>query len=353
MSVRVRTSRSIDSHHRSPRRIALGIAITATLAAGLGLFGSSAATAADAPVDLGTAGSFAVLGGSTVTNTGPSVISGNLGVSPGNAVTGFPPGIVINGVIHATDAVATQAQSDLTVAYNTAASSTLTDDVTGQDLGGLTLVPGVYEATSSMQLTGALTLDAQGDPDARFVFKAGSTLTTASNSAVALINGASPCNVYWQVGSSATLGTNTTFVGSIMALTSATLVTGSSVEGRVLARNGAVTLDTNDITAPDCDTNDDDDDDTTDDDNADGGDTTDGGDSGTGGSGDSGTGGSDSSGTTDATGGSPIVPLGHPLTGLGGSASTGTDVWLLLVGGVAAGGAVIATVRAARIIRRP
>jgi uncharacterized repeat protein (TIGR01451 family) len=201
---------------------------------------------------MGTEQAFAVLGGSTVTNTGPSVITGNLGVSPGSAITGFPPGLV-TGVIHAADAVALQAQNDTTTTYNALTSQTCTLDLTGQDLGGKTLVPGVYCFSSSAQLTGALTLNAGGDPSAVWVFKIGSTLTTASNSSVQVINGGQACNVYWQVGSSATLGTTTSFVGNILALTSITLNTGASVSGRALARSGAVTLDSNTITLPVCD----------------------------------------------------------------------------------------------------
>ncbi len=202
---------------------------------------------------LGTEQSFAVLGGSTVTNTGSSVITGNLGVSPGSAITGFPPGIV-TGVTHAADAEALQAQTDTTTAVSLIwQARRATSDLTGQDLGGKTLVPGVYCSSSSAQLTGALTLNAGGDPNAVWVFKAGSTLTTASNSSVLLINGANPCNVYWQVGSSATLGTTTSFVGNILALTSITLNTGANLSGRALARNGAVTLDSNIVTVPVCD----------------------------------------------------------------------------------------------------
>ncbi|GCD89220.1 hypothetical protein NLS1_12260 [Nocardioides sp. LS1] len=214
--------------------------------------GNPPAHAADATVGLGTASSYAVLAGSDVTNTGATTISGDLGVSPGTAVTGFPPGIVTNGATHAADAVALQAKDDLTTAYDDAAGRSTTTDLTGTDLGGQTLAPGVYEDTSDMQLTGTLTLDAQGDPDAVFVLKAGSTLVTASGAGVQLINGASPCRVFWQVGSSATLGTGTQLVGTVMALTSATLQTGATVQGRILARNGAVTLDTNDITVPAC-----------------------------------------------------------------------------------------------------
>jgi type VI secretion system secreted protein VgrG len=204
------------------------------------LYGSSTGLAA---ISLGTAQDFAVLGGSTVTNTGMSVINGDLGVSPGLAITGFGPGIV-NGTTYAGGAVTQQAQSDLTTAYNTLAGMAVTQVLTGQDLGGQTLMTGVYFFSSSAQLTGALTLSGLGD----FVFQIGSTLTTASGSSVLAINGA---NVYWQVGSSATLGTTTAFKGNILALASITLNTGATIEdGRALARNGAVTLDGNTITIP-------------------------------------------------------------------------------------------------------
>ena len=162
------------------------------------------AVAAQPQVGLGTATPYAVLAGTTVTNTGPSVISGNVGVSPGTAITGFPPGLVNAGTIHAADAAALQAKNDLTTAYNDAAGRSPVVDETSQNLGGQTLVPGVYSAASGMALTGTVTLDAQGDPDAVFVFQAGSTLITASSSRVALIGGAQACNVFWQVGSSAT-----------------------------------------------------------------------------------------------------------------------------------------------------
>jgi len=206
-------------------------------------------SAAAAPT-LGTEQSFAVLGGSTVTNTGSSVITGNLGLSPGTSITGFPPGIV-TGETHATDAVALQAQTDTTATYIDLAGQAC-DTTISADLGGRTLTSGVYCSATSMGLTGALTLDAGGDPNAVWVFQMGSTLTTAVNSSVVLTNGADACNVFWQVGSSATLGTTTSFVGNIFALTSITLNNGASVSGRVLARNGAVTLDNNVITAPVC-----------------------------------------------------------------------------------------------------
>jgi Ice-binding-like/PEP-CTERM motif len=199
---------------------------------------------------LGTADSFAVLAGSTVTNTGPSIIWGNVGVSPGTAITGFPPGTV-NGTTYSGDAIAAQAQIDLTKAYNSAAGEAPTAILTGTDLGGLTLTPGVYKFNSSAQLTGTLTLNTQGNPNALFVFQIGSTLTTASNSSVVIFKGGQDGNVFWQVGSSATLGTGTAFEGNILADASITLTTDATIlDGRALARNGAVTLDTNAVTIP-------------------------------------------------------------------------------------------------------
>ncbi|MCW2766787.1 MAG: hypothetical protein JWO11_2746 [Nocardioides sp.] len=240
------------SSRRTILPICVSVPITGLALAVLLTTNSSPASAAQPPVGLGTATSFAVLAGTTVTNTGPSTISGDLGVSPGAAVTGFPPGNVNNGTIHAADAVALQAQNNLTTAYNDAAGRGPVVDKTGQNLGGQTLVSGVYGDSSGMALTGTVTLDAQGDPDAVFVFQAGSTLVTASNSTVALIGGAQACHVYWQVGSSATLGTGTTFVGTVMALTSVSVQTGASVRGRIMARNGQVSLDNNTILRSDC-----------------------------------------------------------------------------------------------------
>lgn len=206
-----------------------------------------------APPTLGTAESFAVLGASTVTNTGPTVINGDLGLSPGTSITGFPPGTVVGGTTHATDEAAAQAQDDANAAYIDLAGQvcTTTFDVP-TDIGGLTLVPGVYCFASSAQLTGALTLDAEGNADAVWIFKMGSTLTTASSSSVVLINGAQNCNVFWKVGSSATLGTSTRFVGRVIALTSITLTTDARVSGSALALNGAVTLDSNTVTTSVC-----------------------------------------------------------------------------------------------------
>jgi ice-binding like protein len=197
---------------------------------------------------LGSAENFAVLAASTVTNTGATTLTGDLGLSPGTAITGFPPGIVI-GTIHAADPVALQAQADLTVAYNNLAGMPCTTTLTGQNLGGLTLTPGVYCFATTAQLTGTLTLDAQGNPNAVFVIQLGTALTTAAASAVQVINGGKPSNVFWQVGSSATLGAGTAFAGNLVALASVTLGAGTSVTGRVLARTAAVTMDTNTVTA--------------------------------------------------------------------------------------------------------
>jgi hypothetical protein len=206
------------------------------------------AVASASAVNLGTASPFVVLGASTVTNTGPSVLNGDLGVSPGTSIVGFGLPAVVNGATHDDDAVAGKAQNDLTTAYDVAAGQAipLGNDLTGQDLGGLTLTAGAYHFSSSAGLTGQLTLNAAGDPSAQFVFEIGSTLTTASASSVRLINGASPCNVYWQVGSSATLGTTTAFKGNLMAHASISVNDAATVQGRLLARGGAVTLD-NDV----------------------------------------------------------------------------------------------------------
>lgn len=197
---------------------------------------------------LGSAQSFAVLGASTVTNTSPTVITGDLGVSRGTAITGFPPGTVTGGTIHAGDAVATAAQADAHTAYAALVAEPCGTNLTGKTLGtspgAVTLSPGVYCFDSSAQLTGTLTLNGNGV----YVFQIGSTLTTASNSSVVLANGANAGNVFWQVGSSATLGTNTAFTGNLFALISDTVTTGTSVAGRVFALTGAVTLDSNKIT---------------------------------------------------------------------------------------------------------
>lgn len=221
--------------------------------AALGLLACATSAAWAQPVSLGTATDFGVIAASAIANTGPSVITGDLGISPNGAssVTGFTfsgppgPGQVI-GTTHFANAVALAAQNDVTTAYNELAALPCAT-VISADLGGTTLAPGVYCSGSSMGLTGTVTLDAQGDPDAVFVFQAGSTLTTASNAEVSVINGGQSCNVFWQIGSSATLGTGTAFIGSILALESITLTTGSVADGRVLARTGAVTLDSSTV----------------------------------------------------------------------------------------------------------
>lgn len=200
---------------------------------------------------LGSAATFAVLGASTVTNTGASLVTGDLGVSPGTAITGFPPGTVV-GATHAGDATAAQAQTDASTAYNGLVGLTCGTTLTGHDLGGLTLTPGTYCFASTAQLTGALTLDAQGNSNAVFTFQIGSTLTTAAGASVTVINGGTDCNVFWQVGSSATLGANTSFLGNILAEASITLGAASNITGRALALTAAVTMDTDSVSNTSC-----------------------------------------------------------------------------------------------------
>lgn len=204
-------------------------------------------------VDLGTAQTYGILAGSMITNTGSTVINGDLGLSPGSSVTGFPPGTV-NGTQHIADAEALQAQTDLIIAYDFAAGQTdPAPIVVAGNIGGQTLTPGIYKSTSSLAISsGDLTLAAQGDPNACWIFQIASTLDVASGRKVILTGGAQAKNVFWQVGTSATLGTNSFFKGTIMALTSITATTGAAVEGRLLARNGATTLDTNSIDSPPC-----------------------------------------------------------------------------------------------------
>jgi Ice-binding-like len=237
--------------NRARLLVAPGLAVA--LAIGALAFGLTAFAAGPAPVGLGTAAPFAVLAGTpAVTNTGPTTITGDLGISPAAAVTGFPPGTV-NGTIHAADAVALQAKSDLVIAYTDAAGRTPATTVAGGTLGGKTLVAGVYSAGgSTLGLTGTLTLDGQNDPSAVWIFQATSDLVTASSSTVRFINGASACNVFWQVTSSATLGSGSTFAGTILALTSITLNSGVTLDGRALARNGDVTLIDDTITRATC-----------------------------------------------------------------------------------------------------
>lgn len=228
----------------------LASALATAVAAAMVAVTSTQALAIATPVPLGTTASYSVLAGQGVTNTGNSVLDHDLGTHPNPAITGFPPGLVL-GAVHPADAAAAQAKSDLIVAYNNAAGQ-LTGQAPDFPLaagigGGQELLPGVHRATSGVGLTGDLILNAGGNPNAVWVFQIPEALTTASNSRILLTNGASPCNVYWQIGSSATLGTTSTFVGTIMALTSIFVNQGASVEGRALARNGEVTLNNNRI----------------------------------------------------------------------------------------------------------
>jgi hypothetical protein len=210
---------------------------------------ASSALGATGTVGLGSAASFSVLAGSTVTNTGPTTMFGDLGLSPGSSVTGAPH---VLGQTHVADAVAVGAKNDLTTGYNDAASRP-SNGSAGTDLAGQVFLPGVRTASSSLLLSsGNVTLDAQGDPNAVFIFQIGSTLITGSGTTVALVNGAQACNVFWQVGSSATLGTGTRFVGTVMALATITANTASTIHGRLLAQTGAVNLDTNTITTSNC-----------------------------------------------------------------------------------------------------
>jgi hypothetical protein len=245
--------------------LALSTTYTATVTTGAqDLFGNAvavdlswsfttAAVACQTPlVPLVSAANFVVLAGSTVTNTGPTVITGaDLALSPGSAVTGFPPGtLVAPAVMHVTDPTAAQAQLDLTTAYLYTAGLPGGAVLPG-DMGGLTFTPGLYKTSSTVMLSaGNVTLDALGDVNAVFIFQVASTLTTIGSTQVVLAGGAQAKNVYWQTGSSATLGTNSIFRGTIMALQSITLQTGATLQGRALARNGAVTLDSNPVTTP-------------------------------------------------------------------------------------------------------
>lgn len=222
-----------------------------------GQFGTARATTGT--VNLGSSGIFAILAGSGITNTGATTIAGDVGSSAIDTQTGFETVTFTSGANHTTanpnDATTQGAKVDLAAAYTDAAGRTSATPIVGGELGGRTLTPGVYTDNNdpdSLALTGTLTLDAQGSTDAVFIFQSGSSLTTASGSRVSLINGAQACNIFWQVTSSATLGTTTDFKGTILALTSITLNTGATVNGRLLAQNGAVTLDANTITASTC-----------------------------------------------------------------------------------------------------
>ncbi|MCA1683661.1 MAG: DUF3494 domain-containing protein, partial [Actinobacteria bacterium] len=210
---------------------------------------ATGAQAATAPVGLGNASSFSVLGASTVTNTGPTSMSGDLGLSPGTSVTGAP---AVGGTSHVADAVAVNAQNSLSTAYADAAGRPGTV-LASAELSGQTFTAGVYKAASSLLFSaGNVTLNAQGDPNAVFIFQIASELTTGSATSVLLTNGAQPCNVFWQVGSSATLGTASRFIGTVMAQATITATTSTTLDGRLLARTGAVNLDTNTITTSAC-----------------------------------------------------------------------------------------------------
>ncbi len=224
---------------RAVRSSALGAVVAASFLA----LSASVVQAAPA-VGLGTSGAYALLAGQAITNTGPSVISGNIGTNPGAAISGFPPGVITDGVIHAADAPALQAQADLTTAYNDAASRT--GAAVGPQLGGQSLTPGVYNG-GALNLTGVLTLNGPGV----YIFTASSSLIAATSSTVNLINGATACNVFWQVTSSATLN-GPEFVGTVMALSSITVGNGVHVVGRLMARNGNVTLINDRVEAQPC-----------------------------------------------------------------------------------------------------
>jgi hypothetical protein len=215
-----------------------------------GTGGAPSTACAQAPVAMGAAATFVVLAGSTVTNTGLTTATGDLGVSPGTAVTGFGPGTLV-GTQHAADPTSAQAEAALTTAYNDAAGRTLCPNSIAGNLGGQTLVPGLYKSNTALEISsGDLTLDAQGDANAVFIFQMASTLTVSASRKVVLTGSASAANLFWQVGTSATLGTASAFQGNILADQSIAFTTGATLTGRALARIGAVTMDTNVITRP-------------------------------------------------------------------------------------------------------
>ena len=236
---------SITRTVRLRRSAALSVTVLGTFI----YFAALPAAAAQGPVGLGTASSFAVLAGTGITNTGATTITGDVGTFPTTSESGFAT-VTLTGTNHGGDAVTQGAKDDLVTAYNDASGRSPRTSVP-VELGGTTLLAGVY-TSPTFGLTGTLTLDAKGDPAAQFVFQAGSTLITAVNSQVLLVNGADPCHVVWQVGSSATFGTGTAFAGDVLALTSITANTSATFNGRLLARNGAVTLDANTITRGGC-----------------------------------------------------------------------------------------------------
>ena len=254
-----RSTTSPTSPTRTPaRRVTLRLAAAVALAGSVTALlavGQPASAGIVPTVSLATSANYSVLAATTVTNTNQSVLGQSVGLSPGTEVVGFPPGVVLPpGVIAAANADTLQAQSDLTAAYVDAAGRPVEFTQVNPDLVGQTLLPGVYAATSkgALSLSGQLVLDGQGNPNAVFIFQTDSTLITSTGSTIALINGASECNVFWQVGSSATLGSGSLFVGNILALTSITVQSSTVVRGRALARNGSVTLDNNVFTQPSC-----------------------------------------------------------------------------------------------------
>jgi hypothetical protein len=208
-----------------------------------------AQTIVQAKVSLaGSTSTLAVLSGSSITNTGATRITGDVALSPGTSIDGFPPG-EFTGTLHINDAIANQAKLDLTAAYNNAAGRTSTDIVTlSGNIGGLTLTPGLYKSTSSLAVSsGDVTFDAQGDADAIFIIQIATTLTTTSGRKVILSGGAQAANIFWQVGSSATFGTTSVFKGTVMAFQSITFNTGAALDGRAFASNGSITMEGNTI----------------------------------------------------------------------------------------------------------
>jgi hypothetical protein len=338
------------------RRGGAALVIVAIASAVLLMLGNIANATIVATVPLATSANYSVLGGQAVTNTGNSTLGQSLGLSPDTAssITGFPPGIVGGTTDSGPTGVPLQAQTDLTAAYNNAAGRPV-DATEPADLGGLTLQGGVYDSTShgALGVTGTLTLDGAGDPSTVFIFQSGSTLITAPNSTVQLINGAQECNVFWQVTSSATLDTDSTFVGNILALTSITVNHNVTVHGRALARNGSVTLDDDTFTSPLCATSSPVTTTTTA-----GGGATPGAGGGTGGSSSDVTTGSGTPGTGTGTGtgtpGAPGTPsvVAPPRTG-GGPLPGATFPWpgVLFVGALATAGTV-AVVRNRRAQQR-
>ncbi len=229
----------------------LASALAATVSAAMVFLTPTAASAIALPVPLGTTATYSVLAGAGVTNTGNSVLAHDLGTHPTPAITGFPPGQV-GGAIHAADAAALQAKSDLLVAYNNAAGQAVDFALPAGIGGGPALLPGVYHATAGVGITGDLILDGQGSSDAVWVFQIPESLTTATSSRILLTNGASACNVFWQIGEDASLGVTTSFVGTLMAENSITVNQGTNVEGRLLAQVGSVTLNNNRIFLGNC-----------------------------------------------------------------------------------------------------